>query len=102
MTHDPRSPSHGIGVRPDNKALWVTSKNADAVFVYSLPDLKLLGHARTGARPHWVTFSPDSKRIYVCNTAENTVSVIDTNTLKEVARIPTGEGPKRIETLVLP
>ena len=102
MTHDPRSPSHGIGVRPDNKALWVTSKNADAVFVYSLPDLKLLGHAPTGVRPHWVTFSPDSKRIYVCNTAENTVSVIDTNTLKEVARIPTGEGPKRIETLVLP
>jgi YVTN family beta-propeller protein len=38
----------------------------------------------------------------VCNTAENTVSVIDTNTLKEVARIPTGEGPKRIETLVIP
>ena len=102
MTHDPRSPSHGIGVRPDNKALWVTSKNADAVFVYSLPGLKLLGHAPTGVRPHWVTFTPDSKRIYVCNTAENTVSVIDTETLKEVARIPAGEGPKRIETLVLP
>jgi YVTN family beta-propeller protein len=102
MTPDPHSPSHGLGVAPDNRTLWVNSKHADAVFVYSLPDLKLLGYARSGVRPHWVTFSPDSKRIYVCNTAENTVSAIDTKTRKEVARIPTGEGPKRIETLVLP
>jgi len=30
--------------RPDNKTLWVTSVFANAVFVYSLPELKLLGH----------------------------------------------------------
>src|SRR3954454_11903206 len=34
------SPSHGIGVAPDNKTLWVTSILANAVIAYSLPDLK--------------------------------------------------------------
>jgi YVTN family beta-propeller protein len=37
-------PSHGMGVAPDNKTLWVLSRPANAVFVYSLPELKLLGH----------------------------------------------------------
>ena len=37
------SPSHGIGVAPDGKTLWVTSIPNNAVFVYSLADLKLIG-----------------------------------------------------------
>src|SRR6202051_3952462 len=36
--------SRGIGIAPDNKTLWTNSRPANAVFVYSLPDLKLLGH----------------------------------------------------------
>jgi YVTN family beta-propeller protein len=40
------SPSHGIGVAPDGGKLWVTSIAANAVYAYSLPELKLLGEAR--------------------------------------------------------
>ena len=105
-------PSHGIGVTPDGKSLWVNSTLANAVFKYSLPDLKLighaalpevhpLGHAPTGAIPEWIGFTPDSKLVYVSDSAARLVSVIDTQTLQEVARIPVGEVPKRIKTLVL-
>ncbi|HKB98632.1 MAG TPA: cytochrome D1 domain-containing protein [Terriglobales bacterium] len=105
-------PSHGIGVTPDGKSLWVNSTLSNAVFKYSLPDLKLvghaalpevhpLGHAPTGAVPEWIAFTPDSKLIYVSDSAARLVSVIDTQTLQEVARIPVGEVPKRIKTLVL-
>ena len=101
-TATPGVPSHGIGVTPDNKTLWVNSSLADAVFAYSLPDLKLLGNVPTGMHPIWITFSPDSRIIYDSNTAENTVSVIDAKALKEVARIPVGQSPERNATLVLP
>ena len=37
------TPSHGIGVSPDGKSLWVNSTSANAVFVYSLPGLNLIG-----------------------------------------------------------
>lgn len=105
-------PSHGIGVAPDGKSLWINSTLANAVFEYSLPDLQLIGHvplpevhplgrARSGSVPEWITFTPDSKLVYVSDSAAQCVSVIDTRALKEVAVIPVGEVPKRMNTLVL-
>ncbi|PYT47880.1 MAG: hypothetical protein DMG44_16775 [Acidobacteria bacterium] len=106
------TPAHGIGVAPDGKSLWVNSTFANAVFEYSLPDLELvghtalplvhpLGHAATGSVPEWITFTPDSKHVYVSNSGGRSVSAIDTKTLKIVAVIPVGEVPKRINTLVV-
>src|ERR1700674_794447 len=106
------TPSHGIGITPDGKSLWVNSTLSNAVFKYSLPDLKLighgalpevhpLGHAPTGAIPECIAFTPDSKLVYVSDSAVRLVSVFDTQTLQEVARVPVGEVPKRIKTLVL-
>ncbi len=106
------TPSHGIGVSPDGKSLWVNSTFANAVFKYSLPELKLLGYVAlpevhplgrppTGAVPEWITFTPDSKVLYVSNSGARSVSAIDTSTLQQVALIPVGEVPKRINTLVL-
>jgi len=106
------TPSHGIGVAPDGKSLWVNSTFANAVFKYSLPDLKLVGHAKlpevhslgrmpTGAVPEWITFTPDSKLVYISDSGARFVSVIDTATLKEVATVSVGEVPKRMNTLVL-
>jgi len=106
------SPSHGMGVAPDGKSLWVTSIAANAVYAYSLPELKLLGHAALpeikvpgrksiSAVPNWVTFTPDSKQLYVSNAAARSVSVIDTGNIKLIATVPVGEVPKRINTLVL-
>jgi YVTN family beta-propeller protein len=106
------TPSHGIGVSPDGKALWVNSTFANAVFKYSLPDLKLAGYvplpevhpaslAPTGSVPEWITFTPDGKTVYVSNSGAGSVSAIDTSTMKEVAVVPVGEVPKRINTFEL-
>ena len=105
-------PSHGIGVAPDGKTLWANSHVANGVFVYSLPDLKPVGFAALpdlkltgrepiGAIPDWLTFTPDSKLVYVGNSTFNSVSAIDTKTMKVVAQIPVGQVPKRMNTLVL-
>jgi YVTN family beta-propeller protein len=96
------SPSHGIGVTPDNKTLWVLSKMNSRVYEYALPDLKLIGEAKTGSHPDWLTFTPDSKSVYIANAGSNSVSVIDVATRKEVTRIPVGQVPKRIVTAVMP
>ncbi len=106
------SPSHGIGVTPDNKTLWVTSIPNNAVFVYDLADLKLIGEVALpslklpgrgplASVPNWVTFTPDSKTIYISNAAIKSVTAIDTAGMKVKAVIPVGEVPKRINTLVM-
>ena len=96
------SPSHGIGVAPDGKTLWVCSKVNHAVYAYAMPGLELLGGVEVGHHPDWLTFTPDSKRVYVANAGSNSVSVVDIALRKEVARIPVGQVPKRNVTAVLP
>jgi YVTN family beta-propeller protein len=104
--------SHGEEVAPDGKTLWINSDQSNAVFVYSLPDLKLLGHvplpelelaghpAITGD-PHWLTFTPDGKTVYISITNLKLVVAIDAKTMKVLARIPVGETPRRIGTLLV-
>lgn len=96
------NPNHGIGVSPDNKAVWVTDRWYNMVHAYSLPDLKHLGAVPVALDPFWVTFTPDSKFVYVANAASASVSVIDTQSLKEVARVLVGQVPKRNITARLP
>src|SRR5215813_13340416 len=87
IAHRLDSPSHGIGVTPDNKTLWVTSIPANAAFAYSLTDLKQIGRVplpqlKVAGRdpmasvPNWVRFTPDGKQLYVSNAAMNSVTAI--------------------------
>jgi|SRR6266849_5149928 len=97
---------HGVGITPDGKTLWAVCTQYNAVFIYSLPELKLLGQAplpgvnRGGEG--WITFTPDGKTAYVTLGDHNLVSAIDAKTMKEVARIPVGENPRHVSTVALP
>jgi YVTN family beta-propeller protein len=107
-------PSHGIGVSPDNKTLWVTSIPNNAVYAYSLADLKLIGkvdlpsekiaghESPLSAVANWLTFTPDGKEMYISNSGIKSVSVVDTAAMKLIKVIPVGEVPKRNNTLVIP
>jgi len=95
------APAHGIGVTPDGKYLVSNSSVAQGVFIYSLPDLKYVGYVKTGQTPDWLTFTPDSKMVYVANAGINSVSAVDIAGRKEVAKIPVGEVPKRNGTVVI-
>jgi YVTN family beta-propeller protein len=105
-------PCHGIAIAPDGKNLWIDSILDNAVFRYSLPDLRLLGHVSlpvrqksgqhlSGAIPYWISFTPDSKRVFISNSELDSVSVIDATAMKLVAVVPVGGTPKRSSTLVL-
>jgi len=106
------TPSHGIGVTPDGKSLWVASTAANALFQYELPSLKLLGYVElprvypqgqkpSGSVPEWITFTPDGKVLYVSNSGDRSVSAVDTEKRQLLAIIPAGEVPKRINTMVV-
>jgi YVTN family beta-propeller protein len=96
------SPSHGIGITPDGKVLWATSKWYGYVYEYSMPDLKFLGNVPVGDDPDWLTFTPDSKSMYVACAGSNYVAVVDVSSRKVVTHIPVGQVPKRNITAVLP
>ena len=101
--HGPPAPSHGIALTPDQKTLLVNSRLNSALYAYSVPDLKLLGSVALGGKgAGWLTITPDSKTAYVANEHTNNVSVIDIQSLKEVALVPVGYAPARNVTWLLP
>ncbi len=94
--------AHGIGVTPDNKYLVANSSLNSSVYVYSLPDLELVGGVRVGHSPNWVTMTPDSKYAYVSVSGQNSVAVIDIASVTLVTEIKTGgQVPKRNTTMTV-
>ncbi len=94
--------AHGIGVTPDNQYLIANSSLNSTVYVYSLPDLELIGGVKVGHSPNWVTMTPDSKFAYVSLSGSNSVAVLDIQAVKMVTEIKTtGQVPKRNTTMVV-
>ena len=95
------APAHGLGVSPDGKTLWSTSKVYSHAYVHSLPDLKEIGRVRVGQHPEWVAFTPDSKTAYIGAAGDNETHAIDVATMQVVATIPVGQVPKRVSTVLM-
>ena len=100
-----RHPGRARARHPD-RAGWqdalVDEQVQQPVYAYSMPDLKYLGDVKVGKVPDWLTFTPDSKKLYVANAHENFVSVVDVAARKEIAQIKVGQVPKRNITAILP
>ncbi|MFN7916406.1 MAG: cytochrome D1 domain-containing protein [Vicinamibacterales bacterium] len=94
------APAHGFAVTPDQKVLLATSKWYGAMYAYSIPDYKLLGTVVVGSHPEWVTLTPDGSKAYLGVAGEDQTVAVDLKTMKVIARIPVGNVPKRIATLV--
>ena len=102
------NPTHGTGISPDGKTLWVCSRATNYAYIYSLPDIKFVtkiympelqvpGQPVQAADPHWLVFTPDGKTVYICLAAIDEVIAFDVATLKEVARIAVGTRPTVME-----
>ena len=61
-----------------------------------------MGGVKTGNNPNWLTFSPDSKYVYVAVSGANAVAVIDVQSRTVAATIPVGSNPQRNITAVFP
>jgi YVTN family beta-propeller protein len=95
------APTHGLGVSPDGKTLWSTSKVYSHAYVHSLPDLKEIGRVRVGQHPEWVTFTPDSKYVYIGAAGDNETHAVDVAAMKVVATMSVGQVPKRVGTALM-
>jgi DNA-binding beta-propeller fold protein YncE len=86
--------SHGVNIRPDQKEVWVVDGVYGYVYAYDVTvmppkhvaSVALFQEPKERPQPGWISFSLDGKYAYPDGGA-----VIDTQTKKVVARIPTSE-----------
>jgi YVTN family beta-propeller protein len=95
------APAHGLGIPPNGETLWSTSKVYSTVYIHSLPDLKEIAQVFVGQHPEWVTFTPDGKTAYIGAAGDNVTYAVDVKTMKTTARIPVGEVPKRLASVMM-
>jgi YVTN family beta-propeller protein len=98
------SRSHGIGLRPGEKELWMCDVYHDRTYVFDLttePPRQVATIVMKGGG-YWMAFSPDGSRCYISERVGNTVAVVDTNSRETIARIAVGKVPKRVLVVALP
>ncbi|MBI3861126.1 MAG: beta-propeller fold lactonase family protein [Planctomycetia bacterium] len=98
------SRSHGIGLTPDEKELWMCDVFHDRTYVFDItaePPRQVATIVMQGGG-YWMCFSPDGKWCYISERIGNTVAVIETATRRTVARIPVGKVPKRVLVVTPP
>lgn len=96
------SRSHGIGLRPDEKELWMCDVFHDRTYVFDMtvePPKQIATITMHGGG-YWMCFSSDGKFCYISERIGNSVAVIDTATKQVASRIEVGEAPKRV--LIVP
>jgi YVTN family beta-propeller protein len=92
----PYTYNHGLAMTRDGRHLVAVATVANYAAIYSLPDFTLKGTVPVGGSPNWVACDPEGRFAYVSNPKDDSVSVIDIEAVREVARIPVGKGPKRV------
>jgi hypothetical protein len=82
-------PSHGVGLTPDEKELWVCDAANERVHVFDATVMppKQIASVKLREQPGWVTFSLDGRYAY-----PSTGDVIDTKTKKIVFRLTDEKG----------
>lgn len=93
----PRRPGKPQDVRlsPDGKVFYIADMNAHGVYIVDGEQLKVLAFLPTGRGAHGLNVSRDSKKLYISNRGEGSISVLDFATRKLVDkwRFPGGGSP---------
>ena len=77
----------GVAVTPDGRA-WVSVSQLDQVAVVDIAQGKITQRIPVGHNPRVLALSPDGKTLVCANSLGGSLSLIDTETTKERARIP--------------
>jgi len=84
---------HGLGASPDGRLLAVVSIGSNSVSFIDTATNKVLHTTYVGRAPHEAQFTRDGAEAWLTVRGEAYISVIDTKTFTEKARIPTENGP---------
>jgi len=98
---------HDVAVSPDGRMLYVTNRLADSLTVIDISNAwgrdrihdpadvgrKVVAEVRVGHEPHGVLTDASGRHIYVLNAGDNSISILDAETLKAIKRLSAGCGP---------
>jgi len=89
---NPGSIPSAMVLSPDGRRLYVALSGENAVSVYSVPDIALLGKIPTGWYPSALALSPDGSKLYVANAKGKTLPELFPEMTGSISVIDVPEG----------
>ncbi len=84
---------NSVALSPNAQTAFVTGVEKGRVYAVDLATAKVQGMAQTGSFPQGIVVSSDGRYVYTADTGSNSVTEIDTVTLKRTRSIAVGERP---------
>ena len=78
-----------VAVSPDDSRLYVACNTGDVLQVWDAGSMAKVGEVAVGKGAYNVEPSPDGSIVIVTNKKDRSVSIVDTRSLRELARVPT-------------
>ncbi|MBW3621551.1 MAG: hypothetical protein KY461_15010, partial [Actinobacteria bacterium] len=91
------APHHGLALSGDGATLCLAGRASDYVALVDVASFEPTAVVDVGDMPSWSVTTPDGRHCVAANTGDGTVSFLSYTTRQEVARVPTGHGPKHLE-----
>ena len=86
-----------LSVTRDSRRVWVANTELDMVTVIDRVTV-VPSHVRIGQRPEGLALSPDESEVWVANSGDHTISVVNARRIEEEARFSSGGvGPTKLQ-----
>ncbi len=85
---------HGIALAPEFNKGFISSRGANAAFVFDLKTFEKTGQVPTGKNPDAICYEPKTKRVFTFNGASNDATAIDAKTNEVVGTFAMGGKPE--------
>lgn len=82
-----QSLSHMVSLSPDGKTAYIPNIGSGNITVMDVEREEVIHHFPVGRGPEGVAVHPSGELLYVANQEDDTISIIDTNTYKEVKKL---------------
>lgn len=82
-----------VKLQPDGRYVWVSLDGAAEAVAIDVQTNSLAGHVAIGKGLHKIAFAADSRSVFLTNSADNTVSIIDTAEMRKAADLKVGQTP---------
>lgn len=93
---DFEAPHHGLALSPDESRLCLAGRASDYAVVLPADDWLGGSLVWVGDAPSWSAITADGRLCLLANNRSDDVSIVDMDTLREIARLPAGRAPKHI------
>jgi len=82
--------------------LYVSNEKDNTISIIDGESLEVIDSVEVGERPRGIVLGKDGKNLYICTSDEDHVEVLNLETLKVTANLPSGPDPELMQILRKP